>query len=219
MQNLFDHNTLNWHISRHSQSCLDVEDVCVPRICSDEALYTSNYVWGIEIRELKLKTELGVYFEDFFCPMKELFAIILFWDCTGNNIFISKASPIYISKNNSRKLHASMNYSIRKGITGALITQLYVLEYKSDWSSFFTSLPSQQGNWLNLLNGQISNGCSFDETASFLTQSFFQNASMYGVEGVELHRSIHPSFQLKRHPIIERIKKTPFYNLVIRIRS
>lgn len=212
MEKLFDNNAI-WYLSRYAEDTQQVEEKYFSKLHSKEGFYPSNFACNFSLKSLVLKTSLEFHFKRFFDPMTELLAVALFWDCTGT-LIVSKAKPIYISKNNSRKLNDEIQQYIPKGIKGALVVQLFVLEYELEIEPFLLDLPIKMLDYSIGLEEQITTH-SFEGSANFLAQTFLQTAASYQVEGHELFRKSYPSFQLNQY--FEEEKESPFYNLVIQI--
>lgn len=214
MEKLFDENT-NWSISRHSEDSELIEGAkgdTLLALSSTHQFYASNFAWNFKFQKLILKPNLEFYFDSFFDPMKEFLGIALFWDCLGN-IIISEISPIYISKNNSRKLHHEIQQQIPKGIKGALIVQFFVLEQEFNLESFLININMNTISLSQKLKERINTN-SFKNCADFLAKAFLE---MIGGGGQELFRKNYPSFCLNSSAHFEE-EETPFYNTVIHIK-
>lgn len=218
MKQIFDNN-LNWQVSRYAEDDQEIEQVeggDLSKLSSKQGFYASNLACSFNLKALVLKADLEFHFSCFFEPMTELLAVALFWDCTGR-LFISKVKPIYISKNNSRRLHDELQQYIPTGIKGALVVQLLVLEYELEIEPFLMDLPLKLSDYSQRLKEQI-NTRSFDTCANFLTQVFLQTAVTYKIKGHELFRKSYPSSVLNQVRNFEEKKESPFYNLVIQIK-
>lgn len=209
----------DWHISKYSERDQLIENIkCeyLSKLSSEDSLYCSNFVWNFTLKEFILKSGLEFYFNDFFDPTRELLGIALFWDCTGK-IILSKLSPIYISKNNSRKLHKEIRQQIPKGSKGALVVQFFVLEYRFGVESFLSELAIKRGDLSKALKEQI-NTKSFKNCTVFFAQVFLEIAEKHQIYGQELFRDIYPTFSLNQHSTnFSKEEETLFYNTTIDI--
>lgn len=81
--------------------------------------------WSYEIQVFRLKASTAQQWPQFFAPDQLLFAVVLTWDILGR-FHCSAAQPLYISRNNSRKLYGQPSAGLLPTICGSLVTCMLV---------------------------------------------------------------------------------------------